>query len=1007
MVRFAYGEFHPSYVTGKFKGLSPYFGTMKRLITILCIFGAILQFIPLSAGTSDPLLGIRDVRVNDDESFFDQGKADWFVTEQGYIYLVWEDFRETYWSIFFSRSFNGGRTWGDGDGNNNNDINVVDDPTGLYSHRDPSIAMAPNTTLYVFWQDSREGVWRIYYSFSKSGGMNWSASQPLGGPAGNQTEVISRVVNRTIWVCWLQEIEGGTGVYMTHINGSGVPEGFFRVDNASSDKSGLFMAASVNKVSIFWEENGEKRNIRWTTLTEEDLLRGEAGEVDELVEPPATGYVADPFASYDPYGNLLVIFEEESYGMLTVHYMVIYPDGVRAGPYRVRTPPLNVSYQADPSIVADSRGNIYFFWAVGEDVDHLIKGGWTSRVGDEATDVMVMDWTIMMGPRPTEPQYTYSMMVRGETSAFLVRDEPMVLWEDSRDDPNPSKPEPENSDIYVNRYPRMSDVPPKSVNLTVGYVGWNRTSLRWERSMDLDFSSYNIYLSTQRGFTPGPAFEVARIGERGVTHLNITGLQMNTTYYVRLGVEDAGGNINFSSEVSFTTLINRPPRITLISPTEEVTVDRELQVLFSVFDPDDNAEVTLYLRRSGAEPPGEVVGEFLEGESGLIEYALNTSSLSNGTYLLQVVASDGVNPPVRVNFPLITVHHPPPEPPKYLNILSVTPAPGSMDISLRTIFRVVFSREVDPGTIDSSTVLLKVDDAPKQAELRLLEDNVTLLIDPGYILPPHTDCSLTLLEEIRSSDGWPLDGKGLGAPSSATFTYRTRADDKRPEVLFHSPIGVMVPPEERIVIEFSTWIDISTVKEGVKLLKEGEVEVSFTFTYDRNISRLTLHPSQLDYSTTYRVIITRELLGMNGLPATEFWWNFTTLPYSFAPDRDHDGYPDPLDAFPDDPSEWIDTDLDGIGDNSDNDDDGDGIPDKWELEHGLNPLLDDAEEDPDGDGYTNIEEYRSGTDPVDPSSHPGAVNWMLWGAVLVLITIGAVVILAVIVRRKESERGWE
>jgi hypothetical protein len=50
------------------------------------------------------------------------------------------------------------------------------------------------------------------------------------------------------------------------------------------------------------------------------------------------------------------------------------------------------------------------------------------------------------------------------------------------------------------------------------------------------------------------------------------------------------------------------------------------------------------------------------------------------------------------------------------------------------------------------------------------------------------------------------------------------------------------------------------------------------------------------------------------------------------------------------------------------DSDGDGMPDAWETDHGLDPDANDADEDPDGDGMTNVEEYRAGTDPQDPDS---------------------------------------
>ena len=67
----------------------------------------------------------------------------------------------------------------------------------------------------------------------------------------------------------------------------------------------------------------------------------------------------------------------------------------------------------------------------------------------------------------------------------------------------------------------------------------------------------------------------------------------------------------------------------------------------------------------------------------------------------------------------------------------------------------------------------------------------------------------------------------------------------------------------------------------------------------------------------------------------------------------------------------------------DKDTDGDRMPDGWEVQYNLNPLVDDASEDADGDGYSNLIENRGGSDPTDQFSLP-QIRSLPWIPLLLL-----------------------
>jgi hypothetical protein len=138
--------------------------------------------VPVGDARADYVGFDSDGHVNDDTTNKEQSAVAMaaYGTE---IYLAWQDMRNGDFDIYFSKSTDGGATWGDGQ-DNSNDIRVDDTDRNLNNtdndtaQKNPDIAVDSSGNIYVVWQDDREnrGDNDIYFAKSTDGGSTFGTN---------------------------------------------------------------------------------------------------------------------------------------------------------------------------------------------------------------------------------------------------------------------------------------------------------------------------------------------------------------------------------------------------------------------------------------------------------------------------------------------------------------------------------------------------------------------------------------------------------------------------------------------------------------------------------------------------------------------------------------------------------------------------------------------------------------------------------------------------------------
>ena len=329
---------------------------------------------------------------------------------------------------------------------------------------------------------------------------------------------------------------------------------------------------------------------------------------------------------------------------------------------------------------------------------------------------------------------------------------------------------------------------------------------------------------------------------------------------------------------------------------------------------------------------------------------------------------------------------------------------------------------VGPTISASEGVIFSIDGGADQALISINQQTgvLTFSTAPDYEAPIDTGADNTYEIIVKA-----IDAVGLTVTQTVTIQINDLNDTFGVEVT-QTDIQTTESGETASIGFVLITQPTANVTIGLSLSDTTEGSLStfqLTFTPDnwntaQTISINGVDDGLTDGDVTYQLLTantTSDDNTYNGLVVDNV--NLTNIDDEI--DTDGDGFFDYQDAFPNDPTEWLDTDGDGIGNNTDTDDDGDGWSDEIEDQEGSNPLdasdqpidtdgdeipnsldTDDdndgvldveddlpldptetidtdgdgignnADTDDDGDGYSDSFEETEGTDPLDASDFP-------------------------------------
>lgn len=264
------------------------------------------------------------------------------------VHTVWTDRRIGNDEIYYKRSTNDGISWLP-------EVRLTDN----VNTSDQPVVASSGLNVHVFWHDTRSSANEIYYKRSTDGGATWGEDTRVTNFAGVSHMPAVTLTGSTIHLVWDDSRAGAnTEIYYKRSTDNGTTwESDTRLTNSAELSSNPSVAVSGNTVHVAWDDY---RNGNYEIYYKNSKDGGTTWGTDMR-------FTNDAQSSNDPSieaaGSLVhVVWEDRKDGVFKIYYNLSTNNGVTWGTEAKLTTSTSFTSESRNPSIACSGGALHVVW---------------------------------------------------------------------------------------------------------------------------------------------------------------------------------------------------------------------------------------------------------------------------------------------------------------------------------------------------------------------------------------------------------------------------------------------------------------------------------------------------------------------------------------------------------------------------------------------------------------------------------------------------------------------